>query len=480
MTPVVLLTPMQAGTHGLRRELKLRDLVLMQVLLICSLTWTGFAAKQGSTQIVLWLLAITFFYLPLAAVVIKLSRMMPAEGGVYQWLKEGLSPFAGYIAGWSMAVLIVCFYAAAGSTFANGIAYAAGPDGEWMAHSRLFALSLTALACLFAFAINVCGLKVASWLSGTGSVLMIGIFLAMLYLLARAWKTGMPSAHGTLSFAWPGFSLLTLNVFTKMALGALSGFDQCAVFSEECRKPGNDVARSVFVAAPLIALMYILGTGAVLAYTSPVKVDLAAPVSQLMQAGFGVAGAGRVLTAIGVCAFNIGHVASMVIGIGMVARLPMVAGWDGLLPAWWSELHPKFRTPSRAIGAVTLTLMLLGVLSSFGSGNQEAVQMTTAVGIGSYCLVYALLFGAILFGFRSGPWRPGAAIRLAALAAFSVALISLILEILPVGEVADPALFAIKVGGTICAVNGLGAVLYWRGARRLRSSATIAHAGNIP
>jgi amino acid transporter len=465
---------MQAGSHGLRRELKLRDLVLMQVLLICSLTWTGFAAKRGSTQIVLWLLAIIFFYLPLAAVVMKLSRMMPAEGGVYQWLKEGLSPFAGYIAGWSLAVLIVCFYAAAGSTFASGIAYAAGPGGQWMADSKLFALALTALACLFAFAINVYGLNVARWLSGTGSVLMIAIFVAMLYLLAKAWTTGIASAHRSLSFAWPGFSLLTLNVFTKMALGALSGFDQCAVFSEECRKPGNDVARSVLVAAPLIALMYILGTGAVLAYTSPANVDLAAPVSQLMQAGLGVTGPGRVLTAIAVCAFNVGHVASMVIGIGMVARLPMVAGWDGLLPAWWSELHPKFRTPSKAIGAVTLTLMLLGVLSLAGGGNQEAVQVTIAVGIGSYCLMYTLLFGAVLFGFRSSPWRPGAAIRLAALAAFSVALVSLIFEILPVGEVANPALFGIKVGGTICAANGLGAVLYWRGARRLQSSAVSA------
>ncbi len=461
---------MSAGAHGLKRALKLRDLVLMQVLLICSLTWTGFAAKRGSTQIVLWLLAIVFFYLPLAAVVMKLSRMMPTEGGVYQWLKAGLSPFAGYIAGWSLAVLIVCFYAAAGATFASGIAYAAGPCGEWIAHSKLVALGLTALACFFSFGINVYGLNVARWLSGTGSVLMIAIFVAMVYLLARAWTTGMSSAHGSLSFAWPGFSLLTLNIFTKMALGALSGFDQCAVFSGECRKPGNDVARSVFVSAPLIALMYILGTGAVLAYTSPANVDLAAPVSQLMHAGLGVTGAGRVMTAIAVCAFNVVHVASMVIGIGMVARLPMVAGWDGLLPLWWSELHPKFRTPYKATGAVTVAVMLLGVLSMAGSGNQEAVQVTLAVGIGSYCLMYTLLFASILAGFRSGPWRPGAAIRLAALAGFSVALVSLIFEILPVGEVAEPGLFAIKVGGTICAANGLGAILYWRGARRLRNA----------
>ena len=65
---------MTTTSHGLRRELKLRDLVLMQVVLIFSLGWTGFAAKQGSGQIVLWLIAIVLFYMPLAAVVMRLSR----------------------------------------------------------------------------------------------------------------------------------------------------------------------------------------------------------------------------------------------------------------------------------------------------------------------------------------------------------------------------------------------------------------------
>ena len=30
------------------------------------------------------------FYLPLAAVVIYLNRLMPLEGGLYQWAKAGI------------------------------------------------------------------------------------------------------------------------------------------------------------------------------------------------------------------------------------------------------------------------------------------------------------------------------------------------------------------------------------------------------
>jgi amino acid transporter len=465
---------METGKHGLKRELKLWDLVPMQVILIVGLTWTGFAAKQGSSQIVLWLLAIVLFYLPLAAVVMKLSRAMPVEGGVYQWVRAGISPFAGYMAGWSLTVLIVTAYASFGSVLANGIAYTSGPGGAWMATSKPFALALTALGCLIAYVLNVRGLHAAKWLSSAGSVLTIATFLVMLYLLARAWTISIPPAHAaSFSLAWPGFTFTTLNVFTKMALGGLSGFDQSAVFSEECRKPENDVARSVLIAAPLIALMYILGTSAILAYTAPANVDLAAPVGQIMQAGFGVTGLGRAMAATTVWAFNIGFLAAAVITVGMVARLPMVAGWDGLLPEWWSTLHPRFRTPTKAIAAVTICVFVLGVLSLLGAGNQEAVQVTLAAGIGAICIQYMLLFGAILFGFRSHA-RPGWGIRLAALAALLVSLVSLIFELLPSGDVADAKVFAVKVAAVIVASNGVGAYLYWRGTQRVRAVAATA------
>jgi amino acid transporter len=465
---------MPTANHGLRPELKLRDLVLMQVLLVVGLNLTGYASKQGPSQVVLWLLAIFLFYLPLAAVVMKLSRAIPREGGVYQWVKEGVSPFAGYMAGWSLTIWAIIFFASTGSQLANGIAHVYGSGGAWIATSQAFTLTLTILICLLAFILNVLGLKIAKWLSAVGSLLSIATFLVLLYLLIRVLLITGPSAYGSLSLAWPAFSILTLNVFTKMALFALSGFDQCAIFSEECRKPKNDVARSVLLAAPLIALMYILGTCSIVAYIVPADVDVAAPVSQVMQAGFGGTGFGRALAAIVVAGFSISLIAAVVVVVGMVSRLPMAAGWDGLLPEWWSELHPRFRTPSKAIGVVTASLMLLGVLSLLGAGNQEAVQVLSAAGFGSYCVMYMLLFGPVAFGFRSHAWRPGVGVRLGALAAFMVVVVAVIFDLIPLGEVVSPARFAIKVAGTICAANGLGAFLYWSGTRRLQRMAAVA------
>jgi len=463
---------MEIGKHGLQRELKLWDLVPMQVVVIVWLGWAGFAAKQGRTQVVLWLLAIVFFYVPLAAVVMKLSRSMPVEGGVYQWVKEGISPFAGYMAAWNYSIYAIATFAAVGSILANSIAYASERGGIWMLNSRPLAIGLTISACLIAFLFNVRGLHLAKWWSTIGSLLMIATFLALAVLLGRAFLTGSPLAHGSLSLAWPAMSIVTLNVFTKMSIAALSGFDGAAIFSEECRKPENDVARSVTIAAPLIALMYILGAGAVLAYVPPAQVDLAAAVPQTLQSGFGLTGWGGALTKTVALGFTVSFFASMVVYIGMVARLPMVAGWDGLLPGWWSALNSRYRTPVKAIGAVSLSILVLGILSLWGAGNQEAVQACVGAAFGLYCLTYMLLFSVILFGFRSKERRPGLAIRLGALAAFCVALCGLFFEVVPLGEVANPLVFGLKVAGVICAANALGAFLYWRGTRRVASLAT--------
>ena len=464
---------MEIGTHGLKRELKLWDLVPMQVVVIVWLGWAGFAAKQGRTQVMLWLLAIVFFYLPLAAVVIKLSRSMPVEGGVYQWVKEGISPFAGYMAAWNFSIYGVATFAAVGSLLANNTAYAAGKSGSWMLSSRPLALGITVVCCLIAFLFNVRGLHLAKWWSNIGSLLTVATFLVLVVLLIRAFATGLPSFRGSLSLAWPAASIVTLNVFTKMAISALSGFDGTAIFSEECRKPENDVARSVLIAAPLIALMYILCTGAVLSYVPPANVDLAAAVPQAMQAGFGFTGWGGALVKMAAWGFSISYLASMVVYVGMVARLPMVAGWDGLLPSWWSALNARYRTPIKAIAVVTGGMLFMGVLSLWGSGHQEAVQALAGAAFGSYCLTYMLLFSVILFGFRSSARRPGLAIRLGALAAFAVSLCGLIFEVVPLGEVASPMIFGLKVAGAICATNALGAYLYWRGTQRLLNLAAL-------
>ena len=73
-------------------------------------------------------------------------------------------------------------------------------------------------------------------------------------------------------------------------------------------------------------------------------------------------------------------------------RLPLVAGWNHLLPAWFTRLHKVHRTPvsSLLVGSAATPVLAFG--GSAGVGAQEAFQLlNNAAGI-FYALTYQLMF----------------------------------------------------------------------------------------
>src|SRR5205823_12996606 len=92
----------EARSASLRRELGVTDLALTQILFIVGLPWVGVAAKLGPSHVVFWLLAIVLFYLPSAVVVAYLNRLMPLEGGLYQWAKLGFNELVGFLVAWNL------------------------------------------------------------------------------------------------------------------------------------------------------------------------------------------------------------------------------------------------------------------------------------------------------------------------------------------------------------------------------------------
>ncbi len=52
--------------HALERRLRLRDLVLAQILCVVGSSWVGVAAGLGRGQTLPWVAAMLVFYLPMA------------------------------------------------------------------------------------------------------------------------------------------------------------------------------------------------------------------------------------------------------------------------------------------------------------------------------------------------------------------------------------------------------------------------------
>src|SRR6478609_2669228 len=175
---------------SLKKELGVRDLALTQILFIVGLTWIGVAGKLGPSHVVFWLLALVLFYLPSAAVVIYLNRLMPLEGGLYQWAKLGFNQTVGFLLAWNLWLYVIVFTSEIGVQCATYLSYAIGPSAAWMTSSSWFAALSSAAILSLMVVTSTIGLSVGKWVHNTGGIFMIAIFGAVVVLPVIGLLTG--------------------------------------------------------------------------------------------------------------------------------------------------------------------------------------------------------------------------------------------------------------------------------------------------
>src|SRR5947208_8078858 len=168
----------EARSAVFRKELGLVDLVLMQIVFVVGTVWVGAAAKLGQQQLFFWVLAIATFYLPQAAVVIYLNRLMPLEGGLYQWAKLGFNEFAGFMVAWNLWLLSVTVIALGGMFVTTNLSYAIG--ASWMPNSKL-CVSLISCALVAGLGwTGIRGLSLGKWVHNTGGFALLLAYGALI------------------------------------------------------------------------------------------------------------------------------------------------------------------------------------------------------------------------------------------------------------------------------------------------------------
>lgn len=469
------MSTVEQQSSELRQELGLTDLVLTQILYVVGLSWVGTAAKLGTSQIPFWLAAMALFYLPQAIVVVHLSRRFPLEGGLYQWSKLGLSEGMAFLVGWNLWIYAIVLLGAFGLQFANSIIYAIGPAAQSLSGNHWFMGGVSGGLIAALTVLSILGLRTSKWVHNAGAVLLLLAFGLLLVLPAINVARGTLREYHPLAVTAPALTVFNLNIFGKLAVGALSGFEYVAVLAGETRNAGRNIGRSVMIAAPIIALMFILGTSAIQALTPPDQVDLVGPIPQAFRSGLGGSSAVAILIPLAVFAVSARSIGNSSLLFTATSRMPMVAGWDRLIPAWFSRLHARFRTPVNSvlfIGGAGLVFTILGML---GVGEQEAFQLLdNAAGI-LYGLTYLVLFAVPLVGLARTGRRAPLWIRIAAAVGFATTSLFVVLSVLPIVEVESRLAFAVKIGGTVVVVNLIGAVIYL--VRRPRASAGPGAAG---
>src|SRR4051812_15677576 len=172
----------EARSGVFKKELGLVDLALTQVLFIVGLPWIGVAAKQGPSHVVLWLLAMALFYIPSAVVVVYLNRIMPLEGGLYQWAKLGFNELLGFLVAWNLWLFAILNTSEIGLQVTQYMGYVLGPGSEGLTGNKWF-IGLVNVVILGALVLlTIVGLGAGKWVHKAGGILMLVTFGAILAL----------------------------------------------------------------------------------------------------------------------------------------------------------------------------------------------------------------------------------------------------------------------------------------------------------
>ena len=463
---------LESHSSALRKELGFSDLVLASILLVVIPDFFGTAVKAGSAHVVLWLFAILLFFIPQAFVVAHLNRLMPLEGGLYEWTRLAFNDFLGYLVAWNLWVYVVLYVASAGLVAVNYLSYAISPSGTPAPANRWLVLGASILITGFLMFTAHIGLRVGKWVTNAGSFLTV-LVIAFLALtpIAQSWR-GSLSGYRPLQFTMPPLNLFTLSVFSKMTFGALCGFEYAAIFAGESRNPARHLKRAILLTAPLIALLYMLGTSAILAYVPAENVDLIAAIPQALSIGLGGSNLVRTIVPIAILLLFTNYLSTFAINFTANTRLPMVAGWDHLLPEWFARLHAKYKTPVNSIlflGAITIATSVV-VLA--GVNDQEAFELLQIWGFTFYGVAYLALFAIPVLARRDRGIRPSWPLRLAAISGFLMTLLFVVLSAFPIIPVANQRAYSQKTVAVILGANLIGAILYKLGAKRgVRSTA---------
>ena len=177
----------------------------------------GVAAKQGPAHVVFWLVALCLFYIPSAAVVIHLNRLMPLEGGLYQWAKLGFNQTVGFLLAWNLWLFAILNTSEIGLQVTQYLVYIMGPAVEGLAVNPWFiglvsTVTLGALV-IVTVAVTLLGNFVARKIGTAANVQQVPVQL-----------TRLPTTVAQASWTAPGFRPLasTLALLPTWPLVSLS------------------------------------------------------------------------------------------------------------------------------------------------------------------------------------------------------------------------------------------------------------------
>jgi APA family basic amino acid/polyamine antiporter len=287
----------------------------------------------------------------------ELGSLFPKAGGQYVYLREAYHPVVGFLYGWALLLLIECgAIAAVAITFAEYALRLTGRPGAP-------AVPLAIAAIVVVSAINYFGVKPGSRVLNVFVVLKVAALAVLIgagFLLSPA-GTVLAEAPAAPRPTGPLFVLFGAALVP--ILFSYGGWQNANYVAEEIENPRRNLPRSLLAGTLLVAAVYVLVN---VVYLRALGVEgLAAtrtPASDAAGRLLGTGGDRFVAAAIAISTFGFLDLAVLA-----PTRVYYAMAADGLFFRGVARLHPRYRTPSLAIGlqaAWSIALALTGTYAA--------------------------------------------------------------------------------------------------------------------
>jgi basic amino acid/polyamine antiporter, APA family len=308
----------------------------------------------------------------------EVASALPRTGGIYVMLQEGWGDLAGFLFGWSELVMIrAAALGAVATTFAE---YALRLFGSTHAESDVVHHVAAVAIVVFAL-LNVVGVKWSTMLLGWTTLAKYG---ALVFIVGAAVFVGS-STHGVSSPAPVGtVTTSAFGIALVAVLWAYDGWADLSFIGGEVTTPEKTLPRALIYGTLAVIVIYVAANLAYIAVlpisriqTSPL---VAADVAQQLVGSWGVS-----LVSIAIVLATIGTLNASLL---TTPRIFFAMADDGLLFRAIADVHPKYKTPYRAI---LLSAGLGVVFVLLGTFDQLADTFITAI-VPFYALSVAAIF----------------------------------------------------------------------------------------
>jgi APA family basic amino acid/polyamine antiporter len=403
--------------HSLKRALGAMNLTLLGIGGIIGagiFVLTGQAAAQYAGPAIVLSFIISAVGCAFAGLCYaEFASMIPIAGSAYTYSYATIGELLAWIIGWDL-ILEYLFGAAAVSVGWSGYvtsflrdfgvnipaALSSAPFSFDHVHGWAATGGIINLPAVFIIAVVTGLLVVGIQESATVNdfavfakvtVVILFIVFGVSYINADNWHPFMPANTGEFgSFGWSGVLRGAGVIFF-----AYIGFDAVSTAAQEARNPQRDMPIGILASLAVCTVLYI---AVALVLTGIVKFDQL-NVPDPIAVGVNAAGPGlfwlRKFIKIGAIA---GLSSVMLVLLLGQPRIFYSMSMDGLLPPFFSNVHPKFRTPH-------ITTMVTGAAAAVLGGLFPIGALGEMVSIGTL-LAFAIVCASIIVLRRTHPDLP--------------------------------------------------------------------------